>query len=58
MFLITDESLSIIGCSGDITIYVAPKSVSGLVVYTVRVSPVVVVKSTSAPVERPIQFFC
>ncbi|MFR4144121.1 MAG: hypothetical protein ACLT1K_09265 [[Clostridium] leptum] len=36
----------------------APNKVSGRVVYTVRVSPIVVPKSTSAPVERPIQFFC
>ena len=36
----------------------APKSVSGRVVYTVRVSFAVVSNLTSAPVDLPIQFFC
>lgn len=34
--------------------YVAPKSVSQRVVNTLMISPVVALKSTSAPVERPI----
>ncbi len=40
------------------TIYVAPYRVSGRVVKTTMSSPVVALKVTSAPVERPIQFFC
>ena len=36
----------------------APNRVSGRVVYTTMSSPVVALKVTSAPVERPIQFFC
>ncbi len=40
------------------TMYVAPNSVSGRVVYTRSLSPVDSVKSTSAPSERPIQLRC
>ena len=45
-------------CSGERTMYVAPKSVSQRVVNTLMMSPVVALKSTSAPVERPIQLRC
>ncbi len=39
--------------------YVAPKSVSGRVVYTLRLSSESTIENfTSAPVERPIQFRC
>ena len=41
-----------------IKVLTAPNRVSQRVVYTVRVSPAVVPKLTSAPWLRPIQFFC
>jgi len=53
-----------IGCSGAMTMYVAPKSVSGRVVYTVSFVLVglpslsAIGNCTSPPVLRPIQFFC
>ena len=47
------------GCSGETTMKVAPKSVSGRVVNTVRGSSSPgTVKSTQAPSERPIQLRC
>ena len=45
------------GCSGASTAYVAPNSVSGLVVNT-SMSPAGEAKRTDAPVLRPIQLRC
>ena len=50
-------SLSISGCSGASTMYVAPKIVSGRVVNT-EIDSVSHGKSMCAPVERPIQLRC
>ena len=58
MFLISFLNSFMMGCSGEITMYVTPKIVSGRVVYTLRVFPTPVEKSISAPVERPIQLIC
>ena len=47
------------GCSGESTMYVAPKIVSGRVVKTLISSPLPGSgNAISAPSDRPIQFFC
>src|SRR5215510_2190876 len=50
--------LSTNGCSGDMTINVAPHNVSGRVVKISIESPDSVLKMTDAPSLRPIQFVC
>ena len=49
---------SSLGYSGATTKNVAPSIVSGRVVKTLILRLFVIIKSISAPTERPIQFFC
>ena len=56
MLVILFFNFSNIGCSGAITMNVAPKIVSGLVVYTFNFSfAFSISKSISAPSDLPIQ---